>query len=152
MTLEEAFQHGVFTHEHHPSKIAQRAEQAAGCGRGRCRGLASRCRARSRPWRQWPPTSCTNSGGCTSSASRSSGWQRPQQQGAGQAPHEGDVYRSPLQIARCRGMPGGGPWQASLHILLEAVQDGAYRCRERDSGGPQVGGQQVPEESRVYFA
>eukprot|EP00873_Tetraselmis_striata_P046220 jgi/Tetstr1/466484/TSEL_010991.t1 len=50
MTLEEAFQHGVFTDEHQPSKIA---ECAAGRGRGRGRGLAGAApvagRGRGRP-------------------------------------------------------------------------------------------------------
>eukprot|EP00873_Tetraselmis_striata_P002925 jgi/Tetstr1/423189/TSEL_001309.t1 len=50
MTLEEAFQHGVFTDEHQPSKIAERA---AGRGRDRGHGLAGAApavgRGRGRP-------------------------------------------------------------------------------------------------------
>eukprot|EP00873_Tetraselmis_striata_P006643 jgi/Tetstr1/426907/TSEL_017120.t1 len=56
MTMEEAFQHGVFTDEHQPSKITERAYCAAGRGRGR--GLAGAAPAVGRG-RGRPPTAPT---------------------------------------------------------------------------------------------
>eukprot|EP00873_Tetraselmis_striata_P023840 jgi/Tetstr1/444104/TSEL_032003.t1 len=78
---------------------------------------------------------CTNSGRCTSSAARGSVWQRPQQQGAGPAPQEGEVYRSPFKlrgVVVCQEADCGKPRCIFSQPLFKMVPPAAENVTAED--------------------